>query len=159
MLIAFIALVAMIDAGLQWVEAWARHLLEPRGIFVPSMSLQSIFGTVFSPAAYLIGTPVEDVTKVGNLLGQKLVLNEFVAYVTLTKDYAGKISARTLKLATFALTGFANFASIGIQIGGIGQMAPTRRGDLAKLGITAVFAGSLATLINAAIAGVLLPPE
>ncbi|MBY0230063.1 MAG: Na+ dependent nucleoside transporter domain protein [Gemmataceae bacterium] len=141
MLIAFIALVAMLDAGLK-----ALH---------PSLSLQNLFGALFSPVAFLIGTPVEDVPKLADLLGQKLVINEFFAYSTLQKEYLGTISPRGLVLASFALTGFANFASIGIQLGGIGGMAPTRRSDIARLGGTALFAGFLATLINASLAGVL----
>jgi CNT family concentrative nucleoside transporter len=91
-----------------------------------------------------------------DLLGTKLVANEFVAYIKLTTEYRGVISERSYVLATYALTGFANFASIGIQLGGIGGMAPTRRGDLARLGTRALLAGFLATLINASIASMLL---
>jgi CNT family concentrative nucleoside transporter len=96
------------------------------------------------------------VPAMGDLLGTKLVANEFLAYVKLTGEYRGVISDRSYTLATYALTGFANFASIGIQLGGIGPMAPTRRGDLARLGSRALFAGFIATLINASIAAALL---
>jgi CNT family concentrative nucleoside transporter len=90
------------------------------------------------------------------LLGTKLVLNEFVAYLVLSSQYGGQLEARSVALTAFALTGFANFASIGIQLGGIGAMAPERRGELAQLGLLALTGGFLATLINAAVAGLLM---
>ncbi|MGL4555333.1 MAG: NupC/NupG family nucleoside CNT transporter [Gemmataceae bacterium] len=149
MLIAFLALLAMIDAGVQWASL--------RLGAVTPVGLKQIFGAVFGPAAYLMGVERADLRAVGDLLGTKLVANEFVAYVKLTGEYKGVVSERSLVLATFALTGFANFASIGIQLGGIGAMAPSRRADLARLGGLALFAGFLATLMNAALAAVLLP--
>jgi CNT family concentrative nucleoside transporter len=143
MLIAFLAFIALFNALLQL--RW------------PTLKLGDVFGWAFSPLAYLLGIEGGDATRVGNLLGTKLVANEFVAYTEL-KGYldAGQLSPRSRVLATYALTGFANFASIGIQLGGIGAMAPTRRADLARLGGWALFTGFLVTLVNAAIAGVLL---
>jgi CNT family concentrative nucleoside transporter len=140
MLIAFVALVAMIDALLQLID--------------PSWSLKNLFATVFWPAAMLIGVEGNDIPKVADLLGWKLAVNEVFAF--------GELKAMTLDpvrskvLATFALTSFANFASIGIQLGGIGAMAPERRKDLANLGLRALLVGFMATLINAAMAGILL---
>ncbi len=153
MLIAFIAFIALIDAIL--------------GAIHPQLSLAMIFSELFAPVATLMGVEPGDATKVGELLGKKLVANEFLAYKDMTdhyavKDAAGKflgvkdMAPRSYNLATYALTGFANFASIGIQIGGIGAIAPERRADLARLGWKALFAGFLATLINASIAGMLL---
>ncbi len=103
-----------------------------------------------------MGVPRADVAPMADLLGTKLVANEFVAFVKLTSEYRGVMSERSYVLATYALTGFANFGSIGIQLGGIGAMAPTRRSDLARLGSRALLGGFLATLINAAIASMLL---
>ena len=111
---------------------------------------------IFAPLAVLMGVPSQDVPAMGDLLGTKLVANEFVAYVKLTTEYKDVLSERSYVLATYALTGFANFASIGIQLGGIGAMAPSRRGDLARLGSLALLGGFLATLINASIAAALL---
>ena len=142
MLIAFMAFIAMID-----------YLL---ALANPSLSLSRIFGWMFSPVAVLMGVPANDVGMMGDLLGTKLVANEFVAYVKLTGEYRDALSPRSYTLATYALTGFANFASIGIQLGGIGGMAPSRRGDLARLGSRALLAGFIATLINAAIAAALI---
>ena len=149
MLIAFIALIAT-----------ANYVL---ALLHPQLSMQAIFGQVFSPVAFLMGVTGDDIPKVGELLGTKLVLNEFVAYSTLTSTYAN-MDPRSFTLATFALTGFANFASIGIQIGGIGPMTKRREGDrdvdrrseIAKLGMRALLGGFLATLINASIAGILM---
>ena len=145
MLIAFIAFIAMFNFLL--------------GQFDPRLSLQSIFAKLFSPVAVLMGVQGDDVPKVGELLGTKLVTNEFVAFSTMTTTYRpgteNGLSPHAFVLASFALTGFANFASIGIQLGGIGALAPTRRGDLARLGLTALLGGFLATLINAALAGLL----
>jgi concentrative nucleoside transporter, CNT family len=142
MLIAFIAFIAL-----------ANHLL---GKVDPEWSLQAVFAKVFAPAALLIGVPSDDVPKVGELLGIKLVLNEFVAYTVLSERYAG-MDPRSKALAVFALTGFANFSSVGIQLGGIGAMAEGRRADLARLGMKALFVGFTATLVNAAVAGMLMP--
>jgi CNT family concentrative nucleoside transporter len=144
MLIVFVAFVAMFDAVIDWcAKGW---------------SLSRVFGAVFQPAAFLMGVEAVDTEKVGTLLGTKLALNEHVAYLTMKdwKAQAGFMTDRSYVLAAFALTGFANFASVGIQLGGIGAMAPSRRGDLARLGLRALFVGFVATLLNAAIAGILL---
>jgi CNT family concentrative nucleoside transporter len=128
----------------------------------PDLSLQKIFSWVFAPVAVLMGVQgPESVNAMADLLGTKLVANEFVAYVDLTTKYKDvfRPESRGLKLATYALTGFANFSSIGIQIGGIGAMAPTRRQDLARLGFRALLTGFLVTLINASIAGMLLDTD
>ena len=142
MLIAFLAFIALFDYLLALVH--------------PELSLARIFAVLFAPLAVLMGVPAQDVPAMGDLLGTKLVANEFVAYVKLTTEYKGVLSERSYVLATYALTGFANFASIGIQLGGIGAMAPSRRGDLARLGSLALLGGFLATLINASIAAALL---
>ncbi len=142
MLIAFLAFIAMFDYVLSLIS--------------PGLTLSRIFAWVFSPVVILMGVPAQDAGPMGDLLGTKLVGNEFLAYVKLTGEYKGVISERSYILATYALTGFANFASIGIQLGGIGGMAPTRRGDLARHGMRALLAGFLATMINACIAAALL---
>jgi CNT family concentrative nucleoside transporter len=168
MLIAFLAFIALLNGLLgQLSTDWVRsQAWWPSGWELPDrLSLEWIFGKIFSPAAFLIGIDPADTHRIGSLLGTKLVANEHVAYITLTKDPAfadlrnlnDPHAKRTLMLATFALTGFANFSSIGIQIGGIGGIAPERRHDLAKLGTRALFGGFLVTLINAAIAGMFLP--
>jgi CNT family concentrative nucleoside transporter len=147
MLIGFIAFIALIDIILG-------------GIYT-GLKLETIFGWVFSPVAFLLGVDPSECDRVGTLLGIKLAANEHVAYLTLTGKVPGssqftELSARSKLLAVYALTGFANFASVGIQLGGIGAIAPGRRADLAKLGMKALFIGFLATLINAAVAGLLL---
>ena len=142
MLIAFLSLLALVDFLL--------------GKIYGGLSLSAIFAQVFSPAAILMGVPMADVPEVADLLGTKLVANEFVAYVKLTQQYKTVISPESYVLSTYALTGFANFGSIGILLGGIGAMAPSRRGDLARLGGLALLAGFLATMINASIASMLL---
>jgi len=141
MLIAFLAFLALADYAL--------------GLVYPGLSLARIFGVIFSPAAVMMGVPMSEVPIVADLLGTKLVANEFVAYLKLTTEYTN-ISHESLVLSTYALTGFANVGSIGILIGGIGAMAPTRRGDLARLGGRALLGGFMATMINAAIASMLL---
>jgi len=147
MLIAFIAFIALFDIILDGI--WN------------GMKLETIFGWVFSPVAFLIGVDPSECGKVGTLLGIKLAANEHVAYLTLAGKLEGtahykELSERSRLLAVYALTGFANFASVGIQLGGIGSIAPGRRADLAKLGMKALFVGFLATLINAAVAGLLM---
>lgn len=144
MLIVFIAFVAMFDALL--------------GVIAKGLSLSKIFGWIFSPAAFLMGVEKADVAKVASLLGAKLSINEHYAYLVMKgwKATPGFMTDRSYMLAAFALTGFANFASVGIQIGGIGAIAPDRRHDLARLGLRALFVGFVATLLNAAIAGILL---
>ena len=142
MLIAFLAFIAMIDFGL--------------GVLRPGLTMAGVFAVVFAPVAALMGVPSADVPAVADLLGTKLVTNEFVSYVKLESEYQGVISERGHALATYALTGFANFGSIGVILGGIGAMAPERRSDLARLSSRALLAGFTATLINASIAAVLL---
>jgi CNT family concentrative nucleoside transporter len=142
MLIVFLAMLALID-----------HLL---GLVNPALSLAAIFARVLAPAALLIGVPVADVPAVADLLGTKLVANEFVAYIKLGSQYRATMSPEAYTLATYALTGFANVGSIGILLGGLGGMAPSRRGDLARLSGRALLAGFLATMINASIASMLL---
>jgi len=142
MLIAFLAFIAMFDFLL--------------GAIRPGLTLASVFAVVFAPVAFLMGVPSADIGPMADLLGTKLVANEFVAFVKLTGEYREVLSARSYVLATFALTGFANIASIGIQLGGIGAMAPGRRSDLARLGTRALLAGFVATLVNACVASMLL---
>jgi len=142
MLIAFLAFIAMIDFLLSMMS--------------PGLSLARVFAWVFAPAAMLMGIPRADIGPMADLLGTKLVATEFVAFVKLTTEYKGVLSERSYVLATFALTGFANFGSIGIQLGGIGGMAPGRRSDLARLGSRALLAGFIATLVNACVASMLL---
>ena len=139
MLISFLALIALANAILGLV----------------GLSLQQIFGWVFAPLAWSMGVPWRDASTIGNLLGTRMVLNEFVAYSQLgpLKD---SLDPRSFTIATFALCGFANLSSIGIQVGGIGALAPSRRHDLARLGLRAMFAGTLANFITATIAGFLL---
>jgi len=114
-----------------------------------------MLGWLFAPLAFLVGVPLDECVAVGGLIGQKIVANEFVAYVALT-DIQVDLSDRSVLIATYALCGFANFSSIAIQIGGIGSIAPSRRPDLARLGIKAVLAGALVSLLNAAWAGILV---
>ncbi len=154
MLIAFIAFVALInhllaavDAAMGWQQAYG---------WDKPLSLEIVFGVLFYPVALLLGVPSADIGAAAELLGTKLVLNEFVAYVLLAEKYGGQLEPRSVALLAFALTGFANFASVGIQLGGIGAMAPERRGDLARLGLLALLGGFLATLLNASVAGMLL---
>ncbi len=139
MLISFLALVALVNAMLG----------------LAGLSLQQIFGWVFSPIAWSMGVPWQDAPTIGNLLGTRMALNEFVAYSQLGPLKAS-LDPRSFTIATFALCGFANFSSIGIQIGGIGALAPTRRHDLARLGLRAMLAGTLANFVTATIAGFLL---
>jgi len=162
MLIAFIAFIALANFLLGLISTEVNGYLERTGSSerMKPLSLQLIFSYVFSPVAVLMGCQGNDVPKMGELLGTKLVLNEFVAFSTLTTQYKpgmeNGMSPHAFVLASFALTGFANFASIGIQLGGIGAMAPNRRSDLARLGMRALLGGFLATLINASIAGILI---
>ena len=148
MLIAFLALIAMANGILGWI-----HGLPHLG-WVPT-SLQTIFGIVFAPVAWVMGVPWKDASTIGNLLGTRLVLNEFVAFLQLGPMKA-TLDPRSFTIATYALCGFANFSSIAIQIGGIGALAPNRKSDLARLGIRAVAAGSMANFMSACIAGMLL---
>ncbi|HSB13931.1 MAG TPA: NupC/NupG family nucleoside CNT transporter [Bryobacteraceae bacterium] len=148
MLIAFLALIAMVNGMLGWT-----HGLPGMG-WLPE-SLEKIFGVVFAPIAWLMGVSWKDATSVGNLLGTRLVLNEFVAFLQLG-PIRDQLDPRSFTIATYALCGFANFSSIAIQIGGIGALAPGRKSDLARLGLRAVAAGTMANFMSACIAGMLL---
>jgi concentrative nucleoside transporter, CNT family len=146
MLISFVALIALTNALLGWVGGLVQ---------VPDLSLQKIFGFVFAPIAWSLGVAWKDATVVGNLLGTRMVLNEFIAFAQLGPLREG-LDPRSFTVATFALCGFANFSSIGIQIGGIGALVPERRSDLARLGLRAMLAGTLANFTSACIAAILL---
>jgi CNT family concentrative nucleoside transporter len=148
MLISFLALVALLDMLLGWVHIHAGFH------WVPG-SLGEILGYVFWPVAWLIGVPAQDCSLIGNLLGTRMALNEVIAYIALGAHKA-MITPRAFTIATFALCGFANLGSIGMQIGGIGALVPERRNDLAKLGVRAMLAGTMANLISASIAGIFL---
>lgn len=150
MLIAFIAIITLLNGVVSWLgnmtglSAWAGR----------DITFQLILGYLLSPLTFLMGVPWQDASRVGELIGLKVVLNEFIAYAELSGIKAG-LAAKSELIATFALCGFANFSSIGIQIGGIGGLAPDRRSDLARLGIRAVLAGSLASFMTATLAGIL----
>ncbi|MDB2375214.1 NupC/NupG family nucleoside CNT transporter [Gammaproteobacteria bacterium] len=146
MVLAFVGLIALINA----ILAWAGGL-----VGFESLSLQLLLGYAFQPLAFLLGIPWEETNLAGSLIGQKLVFNEFVAFVALTEQMES-LSAHSQAVVTFALCGFANFSSIGIMLGGLGTMAPTRRSDVAELGVRAVFAGFLANLMSGAIASFFL---
>jgi CNT family concentrative nucleoside transporter len=148
MLIAFLALIAMVNGIFGWI-----HGLPAMGWFPQSM--EKLFGLVFSPVAWLLGVPWKDCATIGDLLGTRLVLNEFVSFLKLG-PMKGSLDPRSFTIATYALCGFANFSSIAIQIGGIGALAPTRKSDLARLGLRAVAAGTMANFMSACIAGMLL---
>ena len=146
MLVSFLALVALLDSILNWFHLG--HLWFPG-------SLGQILGFVFAPVAWLIGVPWHDAGAIGNLLGTRMALNEVIAYIALGAQKA-TLDPRSFTIATFALCGFANLGSVGMQIGGIGALVPERRNDLAKLGIRAMLAGTMANLISASIAGMFL---
>jgi CNT family concentrative nucleoside transporter len=173
MLIGFIALIAVLDVTLNWFDSlidgsllhgtWVAYgsggmspvTGEYSGIFPGS--LQTLFGTLLKPLAFLMGVPWADAARVGNLLGIKISLNELVAYGVLgSYVQEGVISNRAMIISTYALCGFANFSSIGIQLGGIAAVAPRRRADLAKLGLKAMFGGAIASWLTASVAGILL---
>jgi CNT family concentrative nucleoside transporter len=146
MLIGFIALIALVDLGLGHIGSW---------INMPSLSMNLILGKVFSVFAFAMGVPAQDVEVAGALMGKKMVVNEFVAYLDMVHLKA-TLDPKTIAITSFALCGFANFSSVAIQIGGIGELAPTRRSDLAKLGFKALIAGTLASYLSATLAGLLL---
>src|ERR1700726_2551316 len=148
MLIAFLALIALANGVLGGIH-------NRLGIVWFPSSLQQIFGTLFAPIAWVIGIPWRDCPAIGNLLGTRMVLNELVAFSLLGPQRA-VLDPRSFTIATFALCGFANLSSIGIQLGGIGALAPNKRGELARLGIRAMLAGTMANLMSASIAGMLL---
>jgi len=146
MLIAFLALIALVDGIMGGIHHWLAWFPE---------SLEKIFGVVFAPVAWVIGVPWHDCGVIGTLLGTRMVLNELVAFSMLGPMKAA-LDPRSFTIATFALCGFANLSSIGIQIGGIGALAPNKKSELARLGIRAMLAGTMANLMSASIAGMLL---
>jgi CNT family concentrative nucleoside transporter len=148
MLISFLALIALVNGIFGGIH---NHVFSQ----FPS-SLEQVFGVIFAPIAWVIGIPWRDCGLVGNLLGTRMVINELVAYSMLGAQKAA-LDPRSFAIATFALCGFANFSSIGIQIGGISALAPNKRGELAKLGFRAMIAGTMANLMSASIVGILLP--
>jgi CNT family concentrative nucleoside transporter len=150
MLISFLAMLALINA----IMGGAHNLLFTHGITGFPSTLQQIFGWVFAPVAWVIGIPWHDCLNIGNLLGTRMVVNEVVAFQQLGA-LKGALDPRSFTIATFALCGFANFSSIGIQIGGIGALAPDQRGQLARFGIRAMLAGTMANLMSASIVGIL----
>jgi len=150
MLLAFVALIALVNAPLTWLgeaSGLAAWLGRPT-------DLGTLLGYLMAPVAWIIGVPWQDAVQVGGLIGQKIVLNEFIAYLQLA-EIQGTLTDQGRLVATYALCGFANFSSIAIQLGGIGGLAPERRGDIARLGMRAVLGGSIATFMTATIAGVL----
>ena len=151
MLIAFLALIALTDGLLGGIHNW----VSPHGMAWFPSSLEQILGWVFAPVAWVIGVPWHDCKDIGHLLGLRTVLNELVAFSKLG-PMKGTLDPRSFTIATFALCGFANFSSIGIQIGGIGALAPNKRSELAKLGLRAMLAGTMANLMSASIVGMFL---
>ncbi|MDD7569092.1 MAG: NupC/NupG family nucleoside CNT transporter [[Actinobacillus] rossii] len=151
MMIAFVALIALLNGILGGIGGW---------FDMPELSLGMIFGWIFKPLAWVIGVPWEEANIAGQMIGTKLAINEFVGYFEFSKylspESAVQLTDKTKAIITFALCGFANFSSIAVLIGGLGGMAPNRRGDIARLGIKAVLAGSLANLMSATIAGLFI---
>jgi CNT family concentrative nucleoside transporter len=148
MLMAFIALVAMLNAGLGWIGGFVGQ---------PELSLQAILGVLLRPLAWVMGVPWHDTSYVASLIGLKATLNEFVAYAQFAQDLGRGVALdpRSAIILTYALLGFANFSSIAIQIGGIGGLAPERRGEIAQFGLRAMIAGNLAAFMSASQAGML----
>lgn len=148
MLLAFVALVALVNSLIGWVGGL---------VGMDYLSLNWILGRLFAPIAYVMGVPAQDMIAAGDLLGQKVVLNEFVAYANLAPQIqSAALSPKTITILTYALCGFANFSSIAVQIGGIGGLAPERRHEIAKLGIRSLIGGSLAAFMTAVLAGMLV---
>jgi len=146
MLISFVALVALVNGAFGWVHGYVAWVPE---------NIQTVLGWIFRPIAFAMGVPWHDSGTIGSLLGERMVLNEFFAFKDLAalKDHLDPLS---FTIATFALCGFANISSVGIQIGGIGALAPERKQDLARLGFRAMIAGTLANFLSATLAGILL---
>ena len=151
MLISFLALIALLNG----ILGGSHNFFANHGFRWFPGSIESIFGVIFAPVAWLIGVPWHDCRAIGNLLGTRMALNELVAFTLLGAQKAS-LDPRSFTIATFALCGFANISSIGIQIGGLGALAPNRRGDLARLGFRAMIAGTMANLMSAAIVGIFL---
>jgi CNT family concentrative nucleoside transporter len=147
MLIAFVAIVSMCDKGVSWLGGLVGH---------PGWSLGRLLGTPLTPLAWVMGVPWREAPFVGQLLGTKTVLNEFIAYQMMT-SHPAELSVKSARIASFALCGFANFGSLAIVLGGVGGMVPERRSDLARLGIRSIVAGSLATFLTGTIAGLVAP--
>lgn len=145
LLLAFIGLIALINGMIGWAGGWFEAL-----------TLQQILGVIFQPIAFLIGVPWEETRQVGSLLGQKFILNEFIAYLDFVANYQSELSVRTQAIVTIALCGFACLSSIAIVVGGIGVLVPERREEMAQLGLLAVIAATLANFMSAAIAGLML---
>jgi len=150
MLIAFIALIALINYPLGWLG----EISGLQTMLGKPLSLSLVLGYLLCPLAWAIGVPTQDIVAVGGLIGEKIVTNEFVAYLSLN-EIQSTLTPKALLISTYALCGFANFASIAIQLGGIGGLAPERRSDIARFGLRAVLGGALATMMTATIAGVL----
>jgi CNT family concentrative nucleoside transporter len=150
LLIAFLGLLEMANAGVGWIG---------RSVGVANLTLQGVLGVVMAPVAWVIGVPWTDARVVGELIGVKTILNEFVAYRQLSDHLQGPaaLDHRSMVLATYALAGFANFGSIAMQIAGMGELAPNKRAMLASLGLRALLGGLIAGLMTAAVAGILLP--
>jgi concentrative nucleoside transporter, CNT family len=147
MLIAFVAIVSMCDKGVSWVGGLVGH---------PGWSMGRLLGAPLTPLAWVMGVPWREAPFVGQLLGTKTVLNEFIAYQMMT-SHPAELSVKSARIASFALCGFANFGSLAIVLGGVGGMVPERRSDLARLGIRSIIAGSLATFLTGTIAGLVAP--
>ena len=150
MLLAFFALITMVNYPLEWVG----EVTGLESILGQTLNLSLILGYILSPLAWIIGIPWSEAVMVGGLIGEKIVINEFVAYMHLS-ELKNTLSEHSVLISTYALCGFANFSSIAIQLGGIGGLAPNRRSDIARLGMRAVMGGTLATMMTATIAGVL----
>ncbi|MDQ1297375.1 MAG: concentrative nucleoside transporter, family [Bacteroidota bacterium] len=160
MLIGVIALIALIDALLGYFGhflAWTGMSLDAIGLNLDNLRLKDVVGALFSLFAIVMGVPASESLQVGSLMGTKMVINEFVAYSDLSPMIAqGILSAKSITIASFALCGFANFSSVAIQLGGIGAIAPTRKADLARLGLKAMICGTMASYISASLAGILM---
>ena len=157
MVITLLSLIAMADWCLAKIGLFLFDYSHIRLSFIDlsDLSIKSLLGSIFSLFAFIMGVPFENITQVGALMGEKLVLNEFIAYTDLIQ-MKECLTPKAITIASIALCGFANFGSIAIQIGGIGELAPTRRGDIAKLGIKALIAGTFASYISACMAGILM---
>jgi CNT family concentrative nucleoside transporter len=152
MLIAFIGIVALANYGISWADGLIN------GAVSGTWSMEAATGVLFHPLVWLMGIPWSEARIVGQLMGLKTILNEFVAYLALSQQAgeASALSSRSFIIATYALCGFANFGSVAIMIGGIGGIAPERRGDLARLGLRSLIAGTIATMLTGCVIGLYL---